>query len=94
MNVTMKLPDSVDVSAFSITVSENRYADDITVQRARQISGPPLWKVCYRGSVLNQYDEWEYEPMPSSRTDEFLARCRFASAERAIAAALAAKEKL
>ncbi|MES2247634.1 MAG: hypothetical protein V4645_10150 [Pseudomonadota bacterium] len=92
--VTLALPQGVDVSAFTITVSETRYADDITVQRAKQLSGPPLWKVCYRGSVLNQHGEWEYEPLPSSRTDEFLARCRFSSPERAIAAAQVAKEHL
>jgi hypothetical protein len=94
MFITMNLPLGVDVSAFTVAVSEDRYADDITVQRARQISGPPLWAVRYRGQVLNQQGEWEWEPMPSSRTDEFLARCRFISAELAIAAAWAAKEKL
>ncbi|MGJ7553066.1 hypothetical protein ACSFBI_03650 [Variovorax sp. RB3P1] len=92
--ITMDVPLGVDVSSFTIKVSENRYADDITVQRARQLEGPPLWKVCYRGSVLNKHGTWEYEPMPSSRTDEFLGRCRFASAELAIAAAIVAKDML
>jgi len=28
-------------------------------------------------SCLNKKGKWEYEPMPSSRTDNFLKRCRF-----------------
>lgn len=29
------------------------------------------------GLCLNRAGYWEWEPMPSSRTDEFLERCRF-----------------
>ena len=35
---------------------------------------------------------WEYEPLPSSRDDEFYKRCRFDSLESAVAAANAAIE--
>jgi hypothetical protein len=44
------------------------------------------------GNVLNKAGDWEWEPMPSSRDDEFLSRCRFETAEQAIAAARAAIE--
>jgi hypothetical protein len=37
-------------------------------------------------SVLNRGGEWEFEPMPSSRTDEFLARVRFDTLLDAVAA--------
>lgn len=37
--------------------------------------------------VLSKSGEWEYEPMPSSRDDDFYARCRFDTlAEAALAA--------
>lgn len=64
----------------------------ITVQRAIQVDGPDLWKV-KRGDAhcLNRDGEWEYEPLPSSRDDDFLARCRYATADEAIDAALKAK---
>lgn len=44
------------------------------------------WAVVDNG-VLNKSLEWEYEPMPSSRDDEFIARTRFDSIELAVEAA-------
>lgn len=35
---------------------------------------------------LNVDGEWEFEPIPSSRTDEFYERCRFKSRKAAMAA--------
>lgn len=29
------------------------------------------------GDCLSKTGEWEYEPLPSSRDEEFIARCRF-----------------
>lgn len=42
------------------------------------------WAVRKHGSCLDKNGEWEYEPMPSSRTDEFYARCRFESLQDAV----------
>ena len=39
------------------------------------------WAVRQRGWCLNTELEWEYEPLPSSREDDFLARCRFTQAD-------------
>lgn len=49
---------------------------------------PVMWKVERRGFVLAKDGEWEYEPNPSSRDDEFYARCRFDTFEEAWKAAL------
>lgn len=38
---------------------------------------PGRYAVVHLGSVLNQDGEWEREPMPSSRSDEFRARTRY-----------------
>ena len=38
------------------------------------------------GEVLNREGKWEWEPQPSSRDEDFLARCRFASLEEAVKA--------
>lgn len=35
------------------------------------------WAVTTFGQVLNSSGEWEYEPQPSNRTDEFIKRTRF-----------------
>lgn len=35
------------------------------------------WAIRQHGQCLNKSMEWEYEPQPSSRDEEFFARCRF-----------------
>lgn len=72
-----------------VVVSAYRFNEQITIQRMSQIDGPDLWAVRNRFSeALNAHGEWEWEPMPSSRDDAFLARCRYPSSGAAIAAAL------
>lgn len=44
--------------------------------RVEQRAGD-LWAITDRFDVLNTKNEWEYEPQPSSRSPEFLMRCRF-----------------
>lgn len=61
-----------------------------SVDRARQQSGVVLWAVRRDGLVLNQQGDWETEPQPSNRSDDFLERCRFDSSGQAITAARAA----
>jgi hypothetical protein len=78
--------DSVDAARAvvdSYVVRINSY--DFKIQRVSQRSGRDLWKVMKGSECLNKDGEWEYEPMPSSRDDAFIARCRFESAAAAIA---------
>ena len=70
-----------------------RVDDNIRIEEARQINGPAKWAVRRIGSVLNRDGEWEWEPMPSSRDDEFIARCRFNSAQEAAEAFRAIKHQ-
>lgn len=83
--------DGVVVAAYAL-LAPTRAHDEIRIERARQMSGPDLWAVRYRGDVLNKQGEWEWEPMPSGRDEDFLARARFDSAEEGIAAAIRARE--
>ena len=54
-----------------------------------------LWAVVDCGLCFNNRGEWEYEPLPSSRTDEFLERCRFPlDVALAAAHAIISSEKL
>jgi hypothetical protein len=68
-------------------------AGDITIQRMAQIDGSHLWKIAKNGNVLNKQGEWEWEPMPSSRDDDFLARCRYATLDEVSAMLAAAQAK-
>ena len=47
--------------------------------------GGNAWAIICHGNVLNHDNEWEYEPFPSSRDEEFFARCRWPTARDAIA---------
>jgi hypothetical protein len=55
--------------------------DDITLQRRTQRDGSHRWVVYRFGTsyALNRDGQWEYEPIPSSRDDAYLARTRFAT---------------
>lgn len=44
------------------------------------------WAVTQGSFVLNKLGEWEYEPMPSGRSEEFIKRTRWNSAEAAFEA--------
>jgi hypothetical protein len=58
---------------------------EVRIEAAKQIDGRTLWKVRDGFSnVLGKTGEWEWEPMPSSRDDEFLSRCRFDTARQAL----------
>ena len=59
---------------------------DCTLDRVAQYNGPDRWAIRRGACCLNHDGNWEYEPLPSSRTDEFFARCRFATADEALAA--------
>lgn len=46
--------------------------------------GTTGWVISDGSSVMNEMGDFEYEPFPSSRTDEFIARTRFATPEAAL----------
>jgi hypothetical protein len=66
----------------------------IRIERAPQTQGPDLWAVRHVGNCLAIDGTWDWEPRPSARTDAWIAANRFTTAQKAINAAQAAKEKL
>ena len=81
------------MSAPSLVPTAYSAGNGVTIRRTRQ--SPDLWTV-HRGDMwlgnlecLSTDGEWAYEPMPSSRTQEWLDGHRFAAAKSA-AAVLAA----
>lgn len=80
------VPDGWTVAAYK--------AAGLTIQSMAQLKGPDLWKIAdAAGNVLNKQGEWEWEPTPSNRDDEFLARCRYATLTEASAMLAAAQAK-
>ncbi len=46
------------------------------------------WVVKWAGLVLNHDGDWEFEPRPSDRTEEFEARTRYEAPDLALSAFL------
>lgn len=67
----------VEVSQYLVSVfpegSVNRLHYDITVERR----SPDRWAVCRMRWCLGADGEWEYEPLPSEREDDWLETHRF-----------------
>lgn len=57
--------------------------NEVEIHRCRQIDGSIKYAVRQTGCCLSRKGEWEREPIPSSRDDAFMARCRFDSWEAA-----------
>ena len=63
---------------------ENHRGDAVQFDRMRSpFYDGEKWAVRRLSSCLNKEGEWEYEPIPSSRDDDFYARCRFDSLDEA-----------
>lgn len=67
----------------------NGLAPRIVMRRGREGT---KWAVVWKYYAIAKDGSWEWEPIPSSRTEEFLKRCRFASPEEALAVLLSSKD--
>ena len=63
------------ISPVPLDDDEQRYADHFNV--TVEWRGERLWAVVNGGYTLTAAGNWEYEPRPSSREDDYLTRCRF-----------------
>jgi hypothetical protein len=65
--------------------TEKGRGDEIRLERRDGFEGR-RWAVTRRGWVLNKQGDWEYEPIPSSRTEEWLKTVRWNTVKGAIEA--------
>jgi hypothetical protein len=65
----------------------------VTVERCQQRDGSDLWAVRSGPNCLDKDGDWVYEPLPSSRDDEWLAMHRWAMLTDAMSAAITALAK-
>jgi hypothetical protein len=73
--------------------SDHPTLEPIRIETTTQMDGSTKYAVRHIGSCLTTEGEWEYEPIPSSRDDEFLRRCRFDSWQQAANTIIAKCEK-
>lgn len=80
---TMTSRDWLD-KAITFDMGECRhYKRPIVIEAREQIKGPKLWVLKMHEWVLGKDGEFYREPMPSSRTDEFIQLTRFNSPQEA-----------
>lgn len=73
---------AVDPRDTSIPIPRIRH---LSIRRRTYVHDGPSWAIMGDGSCLNHHGDWEWEPQPSSRTDEFFARCRWSDLHESIA---------
>lgn len=78
-----KIAECLEVIAYQLELGPDCFPD-IRLERCRQPEGPDRWAIRRSAFVLNKQRQWEYEPLPSSRTKAFYRRCRFDSIEKAV----------
>lgn len=64
-----------------IVEGESDYYDEITLCCVKSKEKGKRWVIRNGRSCLNKEGEWVYEPMPSSRTNEFIESTRFDTLE-------------
>lgn len=90
LNEALKTPPllSEQISCYEL---DGKGSDLITLERrSRNQDG---WAIVRLGFVFNTFGEWEWEPMPSGRSEDFLQRTRWNSAQEAKEAFERLKEK-
>jgi len=76
----------IDLEIIAYQLQHDEFACiNVTLNLRRGDHGAKRWAISEMGYVLNKKGRWEMEPIPSSRTDAFYRRCRFDTAEEALA---------
>jgi hypothetical protein len=77
LNMTASSVDAISLpySPVKFFVREDVYIENRDPEN--RFPNKPAWVVTKHGCTLNSDMEFEYEPMPSSRDDEYISRTRF-----------------
>lgn len=71
------------LGSFEKTCISERYSVSGCKDICIESRGYGHWAITHWNNVLAKDGEWEYEPLPSSRNDEFIKRTRWNSAQAA-----------
>lgn len=77
--------DMLDMATeFTVIPLDRKRVGIRVVEVVKRSSDPDAWAIHSEGHCLAKDGEWEWESLPSSRTEEFLQRCRWPTAIEAI----------
>lgn len=72
------LEHELDINEYQVYGGRPYDTFHVVIRRRRQLKGDDLWAVvCNNIYNLNKNGKWQREPLPSSRSDAFIANCRF-----------------
>lgn len=90
----VKPPVTVTPTRYTVSRLPDDNADHGVWSVTVEASGRGRWAVRNMGNCLDKQGEWEHEPRPSSRSDEWLNTVRWDDESEAIAAAIAAEPSI
>jgi len=79
-------------NGFTIERDPKRPDSEVYLESRLQMDGSKKWVIKCQSCVINKDGEMEYEPLPSSRTDEFIENTRFDSKEEVYEAYIKMKD--
>ena len=69
--------ESFTATTWTWNHSDHRDLESIKIETAKQMDGSIKFAVRHCGACLTVDGKWEPEPIPSSRDELFIYRCRF-----------------
>ncbi len=78
--------DGIELEIASYQIFGTGLLDRVVIDLVGNPENVVRWAIRQAGFCLNRKGDWEYEPIPSSRTEAFFKRCRFNTLEDAVAA--------
>lgn len=78
------------VVAYELVKQEMEGMDSLSILGVQLKMFPGIdcerWAICCGSDVMTTKGEWEYQRLPSARTEAFYKRCRFKTPEEAVKA--------
>lgn len=77
--------ESLRINEYQLEGGSRSLVANVVLRRMPQVEGLDKWAIFDHGACLDKDGDWIFQPLPSSRDDEFMRSCRFDSAEEALA---------
>ena len=77
--------DNLRINEYQLQGGSWPQVADVVLRRMPQRDGPDKWAILDHAACLDRDGDWVIQPQPSSRDEAFIRRCRFDSAEEALA---------
>jgi len=78
------IPEDLLKLATRFHLGQDKDYRDIVVERRSYPNDPEMWAILADSMCLSKDGKWDYEPMPSNRSDEFIENHRWNNLDEAV----------